>query len=29
LRYTFQINDKRVSEKMIPSTFLSLGAFRW
>ena len=28
LRYTFQVNGKRVSEKMIPSTFLSLGAFR-
>ena len=28
LRYTFQINGKRVAEKMIPSTFLSLGAFR-
>ena len=27
LRYTFQVNGKRVSEKMIPSTFLSLGAF--
>ena len=29
LRYTFQVNGKRVSEKMIPSTFLSLGAFGW
>ena len=28
LRYTFQVNGKRVAEKMIPSTFLSLGAFR-
>ncbi len=27
LRYTFQVNGKRVSEKMIPSTYLSLGAF--
>ena len=28
LRYTFQINGKRIAEKMIPSEFLSLGAFR-
>ena len=27
MRYTFRVNGKRVSEKMIPSTFLSLGAF--
>ena len=27
-RYTFQINGKRIAEKMIPSEFLSLGAFR-
>lgn len=27
LRYNFLINGKRVAEKMIPSTFLSLGAF--
>lgn len=28
LRYTFQIDGKRIAEKMIPSEFLSLGAFR-
>ena len=28
LRYTFQIDGKRIAEKMIPSQFLSLGAFR-
>jgi len=27
LRYNFLVNGKRVAEKMIPSTFLSLGAF--
>lgn len=26
-RYTFQINGKRIAEKMIVSEFLSLGAF--
>ena len=28
MRYTFQIDGKRIAEKMIPSKFLSLGAFR-
>ena len=28
LRYNFLVNGKRVAEKAIPSTFLSLGAFR-
>lgn len=28
LRYNFLVNGKRVAEKMIPSTFLSLGAFQ-
>jgi hypothetical protein len=28
LRYTFQVNGKRIAEKRIPSEFLSLGAFR-
>ena len=28
LRYTWQIDDKRVTEKMIPSEFLSLGVFQ-
>ena len=28
LRYNFLINGKRVAEKMIPSTFLSLGYFK-
>jgi len=28
LRYTFQINGKRIAEKMIVSEFLALGAFR-
>ena len=28
IRYNFLINGKRVSEQMIPSTFLSLGAFK-
>ena len=27
LRYNFLVNGKRIAEKMIPSTFLSLGAF--
>jgi hypothetical protein len=27
LRYTFQVDGKRIAEKMIPSQFLSLGAF--
>jgi hypothetical protein len=27
-RYTFQVNGKRIAEKMIPSEFLKLGAFR-
>ena len=27
-RYTFQVNGKRIAEKMIVSEFLSLGAFR-
>ena len=26
-RYTFKVNCKRIAEKMIPSEFLSLGAF--
>ena len=28
LRYTFQVNGKRIAEKRIPSEFLALGAFR-
>ncbi len=28
LRYTFQVNGKRVAENAIKSTFLSLGALR-
>lgn len=28
LRYTFQINGKRIAEKYITSEFLKLGAFR-
>jgi hypothetical protein len=28
LRYTFQVNGKRIAEKQIPSQFLSLGAFQ-
>ncbi len=28
IRYTFQINGKRIAEKRIVSEFLSLGAFR-
>ena len=27
-RYTFQINGKRIAEKLIPSEFLKLGAFQ-
>ena len=29
MRYTFQIDGKRIAEKMIPSEFLLLGAFAW
>ena len=28
LRYTFQIDGKRIAEKMIPSEFLARGAFQ-
>ena len=28
LRYTFQINGKRIAEKLIPSEFLKLGIFQ-
>ena len=28
LRYTFQVNGKRIAEKRIVSEFLALGAFR-